>query len=71
MYKVTITVKCASWTGAEFAGFSPDSKLILFSYDIKNVWRHSYTAKYLVLDTVANKESKSLSNTNKKQRYTI
>jgi hypothetical protein len=34
--------------------------MILFSYDIKGVWRHSYTAKYLVLDTNGNKEGKIL-----------
>lgn len=43
--------------GAQFVGFSPDNRLILFSYDVRPVWRHSYTAKYLVLDTVANKST--------------
>ena len=36
-------------------GFSPDNSMILFAYDIENVWRHSFTAKYLVLDTSTNK----------------
>ncbi len=47
-------------SGAQFMGFSPDNKMILFSYDIKPVWRHSYTAQYLVLDTVANKANTNI-----------
>jgi hypothetical protein len=57
-YKVNIVI--LSPLGAQFMGFSPDNKMILFSYDIKPVWRHSYTAQYLVLDTVANKANTNI-----------
>ena len=36
-------------------GFSPDNVMILFAFDIENVWRYSFTAKYLLLDTITNK----------------
>ena len=29
--------------------------MILFSYDSEQIWRHSSTARYLVLDTTTNK----------------
>ena len=32
--------------GAQFQGFSPDNKLLLFASNISNVWRHSFTAVY-------------------------
>ena len=41
-------------TGAEFKGFSPDNSLLLFAFDISYVWRHSYTARYVVFDSSAN-----------------
>ena len=39
-------------------GFSGDNSMILFAYDISYVWRHSFTARYLVLDTTTNKEQR-------------
>jgi len=37
--------------GAVFMGFSPDTNSLLFAYDIASVWRHSFTAKYVVFDS--------------------
>jgi len=42
-------------SGARFMGFSPtNSEIHLFAFDIKNVWRHSFTARYVVFDSVKN-----------------
>ena len=41
-------------SGAQFKGFSPDKSLLLFAFDIQNVWRHSYTARYVVFNSAAN-----------------
>jgi len=41
-------------SGAQFMGFSPDSSLLLFAFDIQHVWRHSYTARYVVFQSLAN-----------------
>jgi len=41
-------------SGAQFMGFSPDSTLLLFAFDIQHVWRHSYTARYVVFESSAN-----------------
>jgi len=36
-------------------GFSPtNSEMLLFAFDVKNVWRHSFTARYVVFDSVKN-----------------
>ena len=35
-------------------GFSPDSFLLLFALDIQHVWRHSFTARYVVFDSLSN-----------------
>ena len=37
--------------GAVFKGFSPDTSLLLFAYDVSPVWRHSFTAKYVIFDS--------------------
>ena len=37
-------------SGTKFMGFSPDDQLLLFAFDISPVWRHSFTAKYVVYD---------------------
>merc|ERR1711892_587963 len=41
-------------SGAQFKGFSPDNTLLLFAFDIQHVWRHSYTARYVVFESAAN-----------------
>jgi dipeptidyl-peptidase-4 len=41
-------------SGAQFKGFSPDNSLLLFAFDIQHVWRHSYTARYVVFESAAN-----------------
>ena len=41
-------------TGAQFKGFSPDTKLLLFAFDVSHVWRHSFTARYVVYDPAKN-----------------
>jgi len=41
-------------SGAQFMGFSPDSFLLLFALDIQHVWRHSFTARYVVFDSLSN-----------------
>merc|ERR1711892_1085506 len=41
-------------SGAQFKGFSPDNTLLLFAFDIQHVWRHSYTAQYVVFESAAN-----------------
>jgi len=41
-------------SGAQFKGFSPDKSLLLFAFNIQNVWRHSYTARYVVFNSAAN-----------------
>ena len=38
-------------TGAVFMGFSQKTDLLLFAYDISSVWRHSFTARYVVFDS--------------------
>ena len=40
--------------GAQFQGFSPDNKLLLFASNISNVWRHSFTAVYTVYNPDTN-----------------
>jgi len=51
-------------------GFSGDNTMILFAYEIKSVWRHSVTARYLVLDTTTNKELRdTVVNMSFKQKY--
>jgi len=42
-------------SNSKFEGFSGDASMLLFAYDIDAVWRHSFTATYLVLDSVNNK----------------
>ena len=42
-------------------GFSPDNQLLLFAYDLAPVWRHSFTAKYVVVDSSTNKSSEVVS----------
>ena len=37
--------------GAVFMGFSPSTSLLLFAYDVSSVWRHSFTAKYVIFDS--------------------
>ena len=39
---------------AVFLGFSPDASLLLFAVERQPVWRHSFTARYLVFDPAAN-----------------
>ena len=41
-------------SGSQFMGFSPDSKHILFALDRESIWRHSYTARYMVFDSTTN-----------------
>ena len=43
------------FSDSKFEGFSGDASMLLFAYDIDAVWRHSFTATYLVLDSVNNK----------------
>lgn len=38
--------------GAVFKGFSPDTSLLLFAYEISSVWRHSFTARYVIFDSL-------------------
>ena len=38
--------------GAVFMGFSPSASLLLFAYDVSSVWRHSFTAKYVIFDSI-------------------
>merc|ERR550534_1582431 len=35
-------------------GFSPDASLLLFATEVQNIWRHSFTARYLIFDPVKN-----------------
>jgi len=57
-YETTILVSNDLLTmfssGAQFKGFSPDKTLLLFAFDIQSVWRHSYTARYVVFESAAN-----------------
>jgi len=41
-------------SGAQFKGFSPDKSLLLFALDIQHMWRHSYTARYVVFESSTN-----------------
>jgi len=41
-------------SGTSFKGFSPDTELLLFAYDINPIWRHSFTAKYVVYNPNTN-----------------
>ena len=41
-------------SGAQFKGFSPDNTLLLFAFDIEHVWRHYYTARYVVFESASN-----------------
>ena len=41
-------------SGAQFKGFSPDNTLLFFAFDIEHVWRHSYTARYVVFESASN-----------------
>jgi len=43
-----------SSSGAQFMGFSPDASLLLFATEVQNIWRHSFTARYLIFDPVKN-----------------
>ncbi len=66
-YKTFKTLLCL---GTKFMGFSGDNTMILFAYEIKSVWRHSFTARYLVLDTTTNKELRdTVVNMSFKQKY--
>ena len=38
--------------GAVFKGFSPDTSLLLFAYEVSSVWRHSFTARYVIFDSL-------------------
>ena len=38
--------------GAVFKGFSPDTSLLLFAYEVSPVWRHSFTARYVIFDSL-------------------
>ena len=38
--------------GAVFKGFSPDTSLLLFAYEISSVWRHSFTARYVIFNSL-------------------
>ena len=38
----------------QFKGFSPYNDLLLFASDVSPVWRHSFTAKYVVYDPALN-----------------
>jgi len=43
-----------SGSGVRFMGFSHDESLLLFAMDIQSIWRHSFTAKYVVFDSQTN-----------------
>ena len=45
----------------QFEGFSPDEDLLLFASDVSPVWRHSFTAKYVVYDPARNTSSTVIS----------
>ena len=38
--------------GAVFMGFSPSASLLLFAYEVSSVWRHSFTARYVIFDSI-------------------
>ena len=42
-------------------GFSPSTSLLLFAYDVSSVWRHSFTAKYVIFDSITETSSDVIS----------
>lgn len=46
-----------SGSGVRFMGFSQDESLLLFAMDIEGVWRHSFTAEYVVFNSNTNTSS--------------
>jgi len=46
-----------SGSGVRFMGFSQDESLLLFAMDIEGVWRHSFTAKYVIFNSNTNTSS--------------